>query len=120
MGSQVRQCLLDDDDVRKVAPVGNIIGELVLPDQEMIEQLQLGHSAWICNLPVDDLIGVFGGVNEVHTTGKSGDYYWSLAWRDDAVQIEKSEYWTQTASREELHAFAFRGPRTPGEIEEDH
>ncbi|EED23148.1 monoxygenase, putative [Talaromyces stipitatus ATCC 10500] len=109
--SVVRQCLLHGEDIIKVAPVGNIIGELVLSDKDMIEQLQLGHSAWICNINVDDLIGVFGGVNEVHTSGKSGDYYWSVAWQDDTVPIHKSDYWTQTATKEELHSFAVQKVR---------
>ncbi|KAK7978102.1 monooxygenase [Apiospora saccharicola] len=111
--SPTRKHLLKGEDklVRhKTASVG---GECTLSGPLFVEQLQLAHSSYMINFPNTQhgdgkKYHLFVGLNKVIPDGKSGDFYFTLLWTDEGVATDPDHFWTRTASREELHAFARR------------
>ncbi|KAK8086462.1 FAD-dependent monooxygenase cctM [Apiospora phragmitis] len=93
----------------------SVNGECTLSGNLFVEQLEVAHSSYMVDLPnaQDDdgkTYHLFVGLNKVRSDGKSGDYYFSLLWSDPDVARDDTyeTFWTHTAPKEELLAFARR------------
>ncbi|KAK1489737.1 early conidial development-2 [Colletotrichum cuscutae] len=109
--SLVRRHILGGQDVMTPLPVGSLVGEIELEVTEMKHQLELGHSAYIVlDSSPENLwqASLFAAMNKISPDKKRGYFYFILHWVDQeaAKSTEEKPFWTVTASREELIAFA--------------
>ncbi|KXH43094.1 early conidial development-2 [Colletotrichum simmondsii] len=109
--SLVRRHILGGQDVMTPLPVGSLVGEIELEVDEMKHQLELGHSAYIVldSSPENRWqASLFAAMNKISPDKKTGYFYFILHWIDQeaAKSTEQKPFWTVTASREELMAFA--------------
>jgi 2-polyprenyl-6-methoxyphenol hydroxylase-like FAD-dependent oxidoreductase len=102
--SAVRKHILHGQDVMKPLPIGSIFGEISLSGEDFQQQLTLSHSNYIVmdpRLSSDDQTAIFCALNRVSPDGKTGYYYYILLW------VNRGEKrWTESASQEQLAAFA--------------
>jgi 2-polyprenyl-6-methoxyphenol hydroxylase-like FAD-dependent oxidoreductase len=102
--SAVRKHILHGQDVMKPLPIGSIFGEISLSGDDFQQQLTLSHSNYIVmdpRLSSDDQTAIFCALNRVSPDGKTGYYYYILLW------VNRGEKrWTESASQEQLAAFA--------------
>lgn len=79
-----------------------------LTGDDFIQQLELGHSAYIVLTRAKNHAVVFAALNKVSPDGKTGYYYFILHWYDEAAAQSSPDkpFWTITATQEELAAFA--------------
>ncbi|PSR79886.1 putative monooxygenase [Coniella lustricola] len=108
--SNVRKHILHGQDVMKPLPIGSLVGEIELEGRDFEQQLELGHSAYIVLTELENRCSIFAALNRVSDDGKKGYFYFILHWLDRAAaeSSEQNPYWTVTASKEELMAFAKR------------
>ena len=108
--SVVRRHLLKGQDVMKPLPIGSIFGEIELSDEDFQQQLTLSHSNYIVmdpRLSTDEQTAIFCALNRVSPDGRTGYYYYILLWVDrNAPKHAGEKRWTESATREELAAFA--------------
>ncbi|KAF9879487.1 hypothetical protein CkaCkLH20_03030 [Colletotrichum karsti] len=111
--SLVRKHILQGQDVIKPLPVGSLVGEIQLSGEDLVHQLELGHSAYIVldSSPENQRgsqASLFAALNKISPDKKTGYFYFILHWIDRAAaeSTEERPFWTVTASREELMAFA--------------
>ncbi|KAF3767015.1 hypothetical protein M406DRAFT_106417 [Cryphonectria parasitica EP155] len=106
--SNVRKHILHGQDIMKPLPIGSLVGEIELTGRDFEHQLELGHSAYIVLTELDNQCTIFAALNKVSPDAKTGYFYFILHWVDKAAaeSTEEKPYWTVTASREELAAFA--------------
>jgi 2-polyprenyl-6-methoxyphenol hydroxylase-like FAD-dependent oxidoreductase len=108
--SVVRKHLLQGQDVMKPLPIGSIFGEISLSGDDFSQQLTLSHSNYIVmdpRLGSDEQTAIFCALNRVSPDGKTGYYYYILLWVDKQAPKHAGEKrWTESASKEQLAAFA--------------
>ncbi|KAI8630254.1 hypothetical protein F5Y19DRAFT_464114 [Xylariaceae sp. FL1651] len=109
--SVVRKHILKGQDVMKPLPLGSLVGEVQLSDDEFARQLSLAHSGYIIMDPTlasDEQCAVFAALNKVSEDGKTGFYYFILLWVDNnaPTTTDENPVWTIGASQEQLAAFA--------------
>lgn len=108
--SAVRRHLLNGKDVMRPLPIGSIFGEIPLSGDDFSQQLTLSHSNYIVmdpRLSTDEQAAIFCALNRVSPDGKTGYYYFILLWVDrEAPKHAGEKRWTESATREELAAFA--------------
>lgn len=110
--SVVRKHLLKGQDVMKALPIGTLVGEVPLSENDFAHQLSLAHSGYVVmdsTLGSDQQTAVFGALNRVSADGKTGYYYYLLLWVDKQapkLADSKQSSWTESASKEQLAAFA--------------
>lgn len=103
--SKVRKSIfskMDIPDPLNPLPIAVIVGEVTLEGAEFERQLELAHSCYVAGYPHEG--GVFVGLNSVSEDGKSGRYYWSVWYLDEAAGGRS--HWTSTAEKSVLHKFA--------------
>jgi 2-polyprenyl-6-methoxyphenol hydroxylase-like FAD-dependent oxidoreductase len=100
INSCVREHLLQKpaSELLKLVPVAAIVGEVTLSGESFIEQLELGHSAYVYVSPTMGFLN-FCGLHHVLPDGKSGRHYWMLMQPD--ANVENADHWLQTATQEE-------------------
>ncbi|KAK2735155.1 FAD binding domain protein [Colletotrichum kahawae] len=93
--SLVRKHILGGQEIMKPLPVGSLVGEIELTGDE----LKHHTSSWTLRRRVRD---------PASPDKKTGYFYFILHWIDEdaAKSTEEKPFWTVTASREELMAFA--------------
>ncbi|KAF4880015.1 putative FAD-dependent monooxygenase [Colletotrichum siamense] len=111
--SLVRRHILGGQEIMKPLPVGSLVGEIELTGDELKHQIELGHSAYIVldSSPQSEgpsQVSLFAALNKISPDKKTGYFYFILHWIDEkaAKSTEEKPFWTVTASREELMAFA--------------
>ncbi|KAH8881892.1 putative monooxygenase [Thozetella sp. PMI_491] len=106
--SAIRKHLLGGQDVLKTEPIVVFDGEVTLSGEDMVRQLELGHSAY--SVDTTDENGVrgqlFAGLGYVNPDGKSALFYFHLMAHDK--EAAEPGHWTETASKEELFAAAMK------------
>ncbi|KAI9151435.1 fad binding domain [Paramyrothecium foliicola] len=100
INSSVREHLLKKpaSELLKLVPVAAIVGEVTLSGDAFVQQLELGHSAYVYASPSMGFLN-FCGLHHVLPDGKSGRHYWMLMQPDP--NVEKPDHWLQTATQEE-------------------
>ncbi|KAJ3498741.1 hypothetical protein NLG97_g881 [Lecanicillium saksenae] len=83
-------------------PIALIVGEVTLQGVDFERQLELANSCYLCGYRSE--AALFVGLNSVSDDGKSGNYYWSLAYPDGTAR--QRPHWTSTADKGELYKFA--------------
>lgn len=108
ISNKVRKHILHNRDVLKNLPIGSLVGEVELTGDDFKQQLELGHSAYIVLTGAENRAVVFAALNKVSPDGKTGYYYFILHWFDEVAARGGSgkPFWTLTATKEELAAFA--------------
>ncbi|TGO71047.1 hypothetical protein BELL_0626g00010 [Botrytis elliptica] len=104
-----RQHFLKGQDVMKPLPIGSIFGEISLSGDDFSEQLTNSHSNYIVmdpRLSGDEQTAIFCALNRVSPDGKTGYYYYILLWVDKNTPKVGEKKWTESASQEQLAAFA--------------
>ena len=113
--SVVRKHLLRGQDVMKPLPISSIFGEISLSGDDFSQQLTLSHSNYIVmdpRLGSDEQTAIFCALNRVSPDGKTGYYYFILLWVDKQAPKHAGEKsWTESASKEQLAAFARKKTR---------
>jgi 2-polyprenyl-6-methoxyphenol hydroxylase-like FAD-dependent oxidoreductase len=113
--SVVRKHLLRGQDVMKPLPISSIFGEISLSGDDFSQQLTLSHSNYIVmdpRLSSDQQTAIFCALNRVSPDGKTGYYYYILLWVDKQAPKRAGEKnWTESASKEQLAAFARKKTR---------
>jgi 2-polyprenyl-6-methoxyphenol hydroxylase-like FAD-dependent oxidoreductase len=108
--SVVRNHILKGQDVMKPLPIGSIFGDIELSGDDFSQQLTLSHSNYIVmdpRLATEEQTAIFCALNRVSPDGKTGSYYFILLWVDrDAPKHAGKKRWTESASKEQLAAFA--------------
>ncbi|KAJ4411682.1 hypothetical protein N0V82_008957 [Gnomoniopsis sp. IMI 355080] len=106
--SAVRNHILHNKDVMQGIPTGSLVGEVELTGDDFKQQLELGHSAYIVMTGADNHAVIFAALNKVSPDGKTGYYYFILHWFDEAAARSGpgNPFWTLTATKEQLAAFA--------------
>lgn len=79
-----------------------IVGEVTLHGSDFERQLELANSCYISGYHSDGAL--FVGLNSVTDDGKSGNYYWTMVYTDEAAA--KRPHWTATAEKGELYKLA--------------
>ncbi|KAK8048868.1 monooxygenase [Apiospora phragmitis] len=89
-------------------PISIFTSNLRLEGEEMVEQLALGHSAYMVVLQGPDGVyyRYFVGLDKVAPDGKSADYYFHLAWPDE--DAPRDDHWTHSMTAEEIRNFALQ------------
>ncbi|KAJ6782151.1 hypothetical protein PWT90_07443 [Aphanocladium album] len=103
--SKVRRSMyykLGKADPLNPLPLALIIGEVTLQGIDFERQLELANSCYLCGYISEGAL--FVGLNSVSADGKSGNYYWTLVYSDEAAR--KRPHWTSTADKEVLYKFA--------------
>ncbi|KAK8114924.1 hypothetical protein PG999_006993 [Apiospora kogelbergensis] len=107
--SIVRKHMLKGKDIAEYENIAMITSNLYIEGAEMAEQLDLGHSAYMVvdrGPPENTTYRYFVGLDKVAPDGKSGDYYFHLAWQDD--NAGRDDHWMTSATAEELRDYALR------------
>ncbi|KAK6866052.1 monooxygenase [Apiospora arundinis] len=110
--SIVRKHMLKGKDIVEHDNIAMITSNLRLEGAEMAEQLDLGHSAYMVVIkgpPNDTYYRYFVGLDKVAPDGKSGDYYFHLAWED--ANAGRDDHWMASATAEELRNYALRATK---------
>ncbi|KAI1112812.1 putative monooxygenase [Nemania sp. NC0429] len=103
--SPTRQHIFKGEDPIKTPPMAIIQGFSTLYDDELEEQLRLGHSLYIVDMnsvngsPMLLLVMLI----EVYPDGKSGKFGWCLIWPDE--RAAKEDFWVNSASGQQQYDF---------------
>ncbi|KAI1165348.1 putative monooxygenase [Nemania serpens] len=105
-GSATRQHIFKgEEDPIKSPPMSIIQGFGTLYDDDLEEQLRLGHSLFMVDMnsvnrsPMLLLVMLI----EVYPDGKSGKFGWGLVWPDDGAA--KDDFWVYNATAQEQYDF---------------
>ncbi|KAJ8129759.1 hypothetical protein O1611_g3873 [Lasiodiplodia mahajangana] len=103
--SATRKHIMKGEDPIKTPPMALIQGFCTLHDEELEEQLRLGHSLYMVDMnsingsPMILLVTLV----EVYPDGKSGRFGWALIWPDEGAA--KEDFWVYTAIGQEQYDF---------------
>ncbi|KAF4987987.1 hypothetical protein FGRMN_10035 [Fusarium graminum] len=81
-------------------PIGIVIGQLVATQDQYERWMKLANSFFV---GFADTRRLFIGVKDVADDLQSAQYYWMFGWQDP--DASKKDFWTTSASREEMHAY---------------
>lgn len=84
-------------------PYGIIIGEITLNKEQYKQELENGPAWYIAQWESSHL---FVGMKDASPDEEEAYFYWMYFWHDEQASKLGNKYWTQTASREELHQYA--------------
>ena len=101
--------MLKGNEIAEHDNIAMITSNLLISGAEMAEQLDLGHSAYMVTVrgpPDETIYRYFVGLDKVHPDGKSADYYFHLAWRDE--DAGRDDHWMASATAAELRDYALR------------
>ncbi|KAJ8122869.1 hypothetical protein ONZ43_g1042 [Nemania bipapillata] len=102
---EARKHILGGQDPIRSPSMAIIQGFCTLYDEELEEQLRLGHSLYIVDMnsinesPMILLVTLV----EVYPDGKSGSFGWALIWPDEGAA--KEDFWVYTATGQEQYDF---------------
>ncbi|KAI0869169.1 putative monooxygenase [Hypoxylon argillaceum] len=110
--SATRKHILNGEDPIRSPSMAIIKGFCTLHDEELEEQLRLGHSLYIVDMnstngsPMVLLVTLV----EVYPDGKSGRIGWALIWPDEGAA--KDDFWVYTATGQEQYDFVVEKTKT--------
>ncbi|KAI1260420.1 hypothetical protein F5Y18DRAFT_420068 [Xylariaceae sp. FL1019] len=102
--SATRKHIISPDPIRRTT-MAMVSGEKTLSGDDMVEQLELGHSLYAVDMHsvVGETMILLVSLAEINPDGKSGRWFYALIWPDESAA--EGSHWYETAPDQERYDF---------------